>query len=199
MTAPPDESTARRFGLLDGMVLIAAFAACWMVPRTFKALLSPETYKIYDVRQYAQIVSACWLMAASVSLALLTAIVPKPAGRERFRRPGAMAMVLVSLTWAFDLVQTGVQDLMLQVTTGTSFSDGAFWPLFGPIYDASYRAGLAVLAGWVTLALVGVGRPSSDWLDRSGRVLGWIWVVWGALAWVVECQTLVRHNTALSF
>jgi hypothetical protein len=198
MTSLPDETNGRRFSLLDGMVLIAAFAVCWMVPRTFKALVPVETYRIYDIRQYAQIILASWLMVASVSLATLTLIVPKPDGRERFRHPGVLAMVLVALTWAFDMAQTGVQGLMLRWTTGKTFENGAFWPLFGPIYDATFRAGLAVLAGWITLVLLGAGRPSRDWLDRSGRVLGWIWVVWGPLAWVIEYQTIFNRSDLLN-
>ena len=52
----------------------------------------------------------CWLMVASVSLATLTVIVPKPGGTGEVPASGpALAMVLVVLTWAFDVVQTGVQ------------------------------------------------------------------------------------------
>ena len=194
-----DEPGERRFGLLDARALIAAFAACLVVPRTFRALIPAGNYKIYDVRQYAQIVGATWLMAFSVALAISAVFVAKPGGRDRFRQPGALAMVLVGLTWAFDAIQTAIQGGLLVLTTGKSFSDGVFWYLFGPIYDASFRAGLAVLAGWATLSLLGLRRPSPNWLDRSGRAVGWAWLVWGLVAWVVEAQTLIRHNDALNF
>jgi hypothetical protein len=194
-----DEATLRRFTLLDGMALIAAFAASWVIPRTFMALVDPSTYKIYDVRQYAHIVGASWLLAASMALAISAIFVPLPGGRERFRQPGVLAMVMVAITWAYNAIQTGIQGALITLTTGKSFSDGAFWYLFGPIYDVSFRAGLAVLASWATLSLLGLRRPSPNWLDRAGRVLGWTWVIWGVLAWFVEMQTFVRHNTALSF
>jgi hypothetical protein len=198
---PPEslEGRSRRFSLIDGMALIAAFAACWVVPRTFRALVPAETYKIYDVRQYAQIVGSSWLLAISVALAISAVLVKKPGGRDRFRQPGALAMVLVVLTWAFNSIQTGIQGGLLKLTTDQSFSNGAFWYLFGPIYDTSFRAGLAILAGWVTLSLLGLRQPSPNWLDRSGRIVGWIWIIWGLLAHVIEYQTFVRHSTALSF
>jgi hypothetical protein len=194
-----DEESRRRFTLLDGMALIAAFAACWVVPRTFRALVPQDTYKIYDVRQYAQIVGASWLLATSIALAISAIFVPRPGGRDRFRQPGALAMVMVAITWAYDAIQTGLQGALLLLTTGNSFPNGPFWYLFGPIYDASFRAGLAVLASWSTLSLLGLRRPSPNWLDRAGRVLGWTWVVWGLVAWLVEYQTFIRHNSALSF
>ncbi len=194
----PGGMDRRRFTLLDLMVLIAAFAVCWMVPKTFRRLSRRKPTQFTTSASTPRSSGASWLVSASVALAVLVIFVPKPGGRERFRQPGALAMLMVAFTWVYDVIQTAIQGGMLWLTTGQSFSDGGFWYLFGPIYDVSFRAVLAVMASWITLALLGLGRPESNWLDRSGRILGWIWVVWGLLAWVLEYQTIVRHNTALS-
>jgi hypothetical protein len=67
--------------------------------------------------------------------------------------------------------------------------DGAFWWAFGPIYDLAFRAGLAVLSGWLTLVLTGRWRPAEGWLDGSGRFVGWGWIALGFVAWVIEYET----------
>jgi hypothetical protein len=180
----------RRFALLDAMVLIGALALCLVIPRTFRALIPARTYWIYDVRQYWLIIGSSWLLAVSLALAILAVFVPRPAGRRRFRQPGIAAVVLIALTIAFNEVQTLAQGVTLYLTVGKAFDNGAFWWIFGPIYDLAFRAGLAVLSGWLTLALSGRWRSSAGWLDRSGRFVGWVWIALGLVAWIIEGQTL---------
>ena len=189
-----DGAPVRRFGLLDGMALIAAFAACWVVHRTFKATLPARMYKSYDISDFVLMHVGAWLLALTVALAASVAFVPRPGGRDRFRRPGALAVLMVTLTWAFNVVQVAIQAGCNRLLVGKTFDDPAFWWLFGPILEVPPRAGLAVLAAWVTLALLGSWQPSKDWLDRSGRVLGWIWIVWGPLRWISELLKLVLSN-----
>jgi hypothetical protein len=181
---------SRRFTLLDAMVLIGAVALCLVIPSTPRALLPAPTYWRYDVRQYWIIIGSSWLLAVSLALAILAVLVPRPAGRRRFRQPGIVAVVLIPLTLAFNEVQTLGHGVTLYLTTGKAFDNGGFWWVFGPVYDLAFRAGLAVLSGWLTLALTGRWRSAAGWLDRSGRVVGWVWVALGLLAWVIECQTL---------
>lgn len=180
----------RRFALLDAMVLIGAVAFCLAVPRTLRALIPPRDYRVYDIRQYWLIVGSSWLLAVSLALAILAVVVSRPAGRRRFRQPGIMAVVLVSLTLAFNEVQTLGHGVTLYLTIGKTFDNAAFWWVFGPVHELAFRAGLAVLSGWLTLALTGRWRSASGWLDWSGRFVGWVWVALGLIAWVIECQTL---------
>ena len=180
----------RKLTLLDVMILIAALAVCLATPGIFRALLPGQTYWRYDYRQYWLIVGSSWLLALSLALASAAVVVPQPEGRKSFGRPGVLAPVLVVLTLAFNEVQTLGHGVTLYLTTGRCFSDGAFWWVFGPVYDAAFRAGLSVLAGWLTLVLVDRWRPTEGWLDRSGRWVGWLWVVLGLTAWVIECQDL---------
>jgi hypothetical protein len=173
------------------MALIGAVALCLVIPRSFRALVNPpRRYWIYDIRQYWLIIGSSWLLAVSLALATSAVFVPRPEGRRRFRQPGIIAVVLVALTLAFNEVQTLGHGLTLYLTTGKAFDVGAFWWIFGPIYDMAFRAGLAVLSGWLTLALTGRWRLAAGWLDRSGRFLGWVWVALGLLAWVIECENL---------
>jgi hypothetical protein len=36
--------------------------------------------------------------------------------------------------------------------------------------------GVAVASSWLLLLVSGRWRPEPSWIDRSGRVLGWIWI-----------------------
>jgi hypothetical protein len=181
----------RRFALLDTMVLVGALAFCLVIPRAFRASVVPaQRYWIYDIRQYWLIIGSSWLLTVSLALAILTVCVPRPAGHRRFRQPGFMAVILVAMTLTFNEVQTLGHGITLYLTVGKAFDDWAFWWVFGPIYDLAYRAGLAVLSGWLTLALTGRWRSAVGWVDHSGRFLGWAWVALGLVAWIIECQTL---------
>jgi hypothetical protein len=184
------DASCRRFTVLDAMILIAAVALCLVIPSTFRALLPTRSYWIYDFRQYWLIMGSSWLAAGSLALAIVAVLVPRPAGRRRFRQPGVLAVVLVALTLTFNEVQTLGHGITLYLTVGKSFDNGVFWWVFGPIYDMAFRAGLAVLSGWFTLVLAGGWQSAMGWLDRSGRLLGWMWIALGLTAWVIECQTL---------
>jgi hypothetical protein len=46
----------------------------------------------------------------------------------------------------------------------------------------AHHAGWAVIVAWLTLALTSHWRAEPSWVDRSGRVLGCIWIVIGLVA-----------------
>jgi hypothetical protein len=89
----------------------------------------------------------------SLASAIPAVLVPRPAGRRRFRQPGITAVILVALTLAFNEVQAPGLGVTLCLTVGKAFDHGAFWWVLGPIYDLAFRAGLAVLSGWLTLVV----------------------------------------------
>jgi hypothetical protein len=86
---------------------------------------------------------------------------PRPSRRHAFRQPGTAACLAVIVAGSLSLVANW-RSLVV--------------PLFGnPItyfLHGLLRLGYSVLLVWLTLALAGVWRPSPDWIDRSGRVLG---------------------------
>jgi hypothetical protein len=50
------------------------------------------------------------------------------------------------------------------------FSYASFRPATGQI-------GFGVLIAWTTLALARCWQPEPSWIDRSGRVLGVVWII----------------------
>lgn len=181
------------------MIAIAAFAACLVVPRLFRALVAAETYRIYDTRQYALMIVAWWLLLASLALAAAAWLGPRRSARRLARCPGVLAATLACLAPLYELARIAGLGLALKLTTGTAFQDNLFWWIFGPPYQAAGPAGLLVLGGWIALRLTGAGRASPDWLDRSGRVLGLLWIVLGLAGPAFEAQTLfLRSNLSLN-
>jgi hypothetical protein len=46
------------------------------------------------------------------------------------------------------------------------------------------RIGFAVAGAWLALWLSGRRRPERMWIDRLGRVLGWLWLGLIVVLWV---------------
>ena len=51
----------------------------------------------------------------------------------------------------------------------TIFNYAYFWPTVS-------ESGGGVLVAWMTLALAGCWRADPSWIDRSGRVLGFVYI-----------------------
>src|SRR5262245_6194688 len=161
----------RQLTLFDTMVFVAAIAECLVIPHQFRSWLPDELFQLYDRRQYGLILAAAWLSVLSLALALVAIFGPASRPRRRFYNAGTLAAVMVMLTLTYATVQVTGHGLVLLASVGHAFEMRAWW-VFGPIYNTAQFAGLAVLAGWVTLALTRTWRTSPDWLDRFGRLLG---------------------------
>jgi hypothetical protein len=46
---------------------------------------------------------------------------------------------------------------------------------------------LAILGGWLVLALSGSWRPEPTWIDRAGRGLAFAWIFATAVQWISDC------------
>lgn len=50
--------------------------------------------------------------------------------------------------------------------------------------------GCAAISGWLTLRLANIHKPVSDWLELSGMVVAWIWIIYGIAAPLREYPVL---------
>jgi hypothetical protein len=114
-----------------------------------------------------------FLLTTSAALLVAGTLKPRPGLRELFRQPGLIASMAI----------------LIGTTTGIALNLGHIWIArvqgFGLTFSFdSYLAiimgtGELVAACWATLALAGAWRPESDWVDRSGRILGaFIVILW---------------------
>jgi hypothetical protein len=168
-------ANSRRVHLADIMLLVAATALgivgtryCYLQMRQIQTdLLHPENC----------VVLASPTMTA-VSLALLTSesLLRRRRFRDMSRCPGFAANGVTALLMGLRFVHMLAlnPDALRDFRIMTFFDYGYFWP-------ATSEIGEGVLICWITLACTGCWRPEPTWTDRTGRVLGVVWIIGFAL------------------
>jgi hypothetical protein len=164
---------ARRFSVLDAMILVAATAVGFGGIRA----CSPAFYSY----QYTPIPPPPWLNWLAVVLSnwafylsplpaawTFAALVlrlrsPRPPLRRLMRQPGTVASFAATM-----LILIGVVHYLLDVHNPSSHD--------GPFQYTSFSLGCGVAAAWLILALSMRWRAERSWIDRLGRVLGAYWI-----------------------
>ena len=128
-----------------------------------------------------------WIGLALPFAAAWTFTVPvlrlRPPRPRRFRSDAGFVACVAAITgflWA-----TIVLGLVLALDRAASDMLAATperWLFHYVVEQLFADVGLAVAAAWLGLFLSGRWRRSTDWIDRSGRVLGIFWIVSG-LVW----------------
>jgi hypothetical protein len=183
--------------LLDLMALVAAVALTLVSPAIMKAIIPAASHHNWDRRQYVPHLAALvmiWWTAALVPLVLCGA---GPSLRRVIRSYGCAA-ILASLTTALFLVLRQAPAVILLATGVGSSPLGLFKPrLFDILEHAPDASAASVVAVWTILALTGTGRRPSNWLERLGCVMGWMWIVMGLLSlivWIAPIPWLMRSG-----
>ena len=182
MNPPRSPASARRFTLVDAMILIAAAAAGFGMVRGWVVLRStlPQIdngalpARLLDFRD--------WYTAARlVLLAMTMAIIPLGLRRSgpprlgRWSRPGTIVPIVVALAIAACLVDEGA----FQHAVGFHYLySSPAQRLFTLVSQAVGigRAATAIGVAWLTLALAGRWVPEDDWVGWLGRALGFAWI-----------------------
>jgi hypothetical protein len=189
----------RRLTLLDVMVLVAATACVFALYRwydfiKFYANLFSETggmwtratstrcaiARVGHLVPYllwpAQLVLSVWTLA----LFGLRWVPPRPPRRRLATQPGTVACGLVSLVVVVEVLLALVVQWGLKSRTPFSIKaiqDAAILATSGDAFrHVMPRAGWAVAAAWLILAMGGRWRPEPDWIDRAGRIIGAAWI-----------------------
>ena len=113
------------------------------------------------------------LVSLAVVLMVAGLLPPRGPRMKICRQPGFVACWVTTLVMAIDAVDMLVMNLDYHSRLEEfllCFNFGYFWPTTGHI-------GFGVLIAWTTLALAGCWRPDTSWIDRSGRVLGVVWII----------------------
>ena len=113
------------------------------------------------------------LMSFATALMAAGLLPPRSRMPELCQRPGFTA------SWVATLVMIIDAAVMLAMNPDKLTSFDAFIRCFGFSYfwPTAGRIGFGVLIAWTTLALAGCWRPEPSWIDRSGRVLGFVWII----------------------
>jgi hypothetical protein len=160
----------RRFSILDGMILIGAFALAWawvqwdirFVERYRWTRLGGVVLAWVDERIPLAIAPL------TVAVLLLRLLPPHQPRRLYFREPGFVACATASF-----FVSAAIFSLMLGVVQGAEF----WWGL--RIYRTYWMptVGPSVLGAWLLLFASGRWRSERSWVDRLGRYLGFLWII----------------------
>jgi hypothetical protein len=194
------KSLPRPFTVLDAMVFIAATALALAVAR----LYAVETWEIdlgalpwvprIVLRTYLLLVVAMpFPLSWSLAVFLLSFRSPRPPLSRLVRRPGFIASGAVSLVDLIRLAGFLILGVRMALKSNNLFAMDIWEALTIPfrirgpvtgrtIYSGPYfsttafGASTAVAVAWILLAAGRRWRPEPNWLDRTGRVLGWFWV-----------------------
>jgi hypothetical protein len=198
----------RAFGLMDLMVLIAAFAAGLFVNRMSWASISPSglwglapsmppRMRTYVAIQNALSIVLPHVITLTFAMAVIRWRRPRPSLRRIARQPGTVACTIAGLCvlliggWVAGNMALGgearlrIEDISWSVSADTHRLSG----LQGPLWEKSFlayadRIGFAVGGGWLCLLLGGRWRQEWSWIGLLGYGLGWLWVALSAVIWL---------------
>jgi hypothetical protein len=190
----------RRFGIADGLILVAAtafgLAASRFVfaSREARAQISnvsdllrraPSGWTVSDVLECIAIagvlLSPC-LMTWTPACLILRGRGPRPIRRRLRWPPGTLACVVATGTV---LLSGAIIAAIGGYKLRTGRSHDAWTVYVVLLVSASIQASAAVPWCWATLWLCGRWRPERSWLDRLGRLLGVTWIALGMFCWLL--------------
>jgi hypothetical protein len=178
---------------MDAMVLIAATAAGLGIARGIRDALWEATNQSVKVGPVgpALLLAARWtvlaypfLVAWTIALLLLLFLPRRfwPSPGDLLNRPGTAACGAAAMAITIGTVNLAMLILVAFARLGTPLTSkelvGTF--VYGIIHNMGVELGmpgLGVTVVWSMLALSGRWRSEPNWLDRTGRSLGFAWVV----------------------
>ena len=189
------EGGSRRFNLIDLMIVVVAVAftawgwkTAWNFPirRETTLYLAPGSGSL-GLNPYLNIEKVGFefvevgMLAISLTLTVLRIRQPRPRLVRLMRQPGWVACLSASLASLMTVILEW-SGHKIHNARGLFYATGSFGGMpnsranswFATVALAS---GIAVLIAWLFLALGGRWRGEASWIDRAGRVTGWIWLL----------------------
>ncbi|WP_406694691.1 hypothetical protein V5E97_26915 [Singulisphaera sp. Ch08] len=195
-------AAGRRFGVADGMILVVATAIGLAASRAYApdlkviwVTVSPWPDEGPSISLFTEIFISLesflilpWLASWTVACLLLQWRVARPPRRRIVRQPGMMACLVATVVIGLT-VPVG-----LTVWVMTEPDNGLhLYRISRTLIFSSVHVGAAVAWCWVTMALGRQWRPEPTWLDRSGRILGSIWIAISITSIIHIYQTFCIH------
>ncbi|WP_165228102.1 hypothetical protein [Aquisphaera insulae] len=187
----------RPFRLTDAMILLAAVAAGLWVNRpdwAFALLRWRQPVDAHNAFVHLLDLVTPHLAIGTMAALAITMRPPRPSIRRLARKPGAAACMAALAALVVIACWLGITRATGRVVTfddhatipghdgdwdfpGSAFS-GRFLVLYGD------RVGFAVAGAWLSLRLAGRWRAEPTWIDRLGRIMGWLWIGLAAVLWL---------------
>jgi hypothetical protein len=176
-------SAARKFTLLDAMVLIAATGIAFVPIRLFlwENWHFPEERSVPEIwRTGLEINVSLVPLALSLSAAILLLGLkrPRPNLRRVYRRPGIAACTVALLYAILSAMGYAVFLHFSYALDRAVFDDQSsamLWIRIG--MQPIFLVGGAIASVWIVMWLSGTWRAERSWIDRAGRALGVYWIL----------------------
>ena len=167
----------RRFTIADGMILVAATALALVELGLQHAAWEPTWDSVAPKATWAGLVFTFALVAIRLRL-------PRPGRDDLWRQPGWVACASVSIVLAVLLLEESLRlarNLVLMPQFALHFTVAMVLPQF---LDRLPRlATLVIVAAWSILALGGRWKAEAGWIDRTGRLIGVLWIAINLVNW----------------
>jgi hypothetical protein len=179
----------RAFNLVDAMALIAATCVGSAAARWW--FTEPPGFGGPSYDTDSLVCCAAWSLLPFVpAWAFLRLRRPRPARRRLFSQPGFQAALAVGLSlplWHFDRAGE-----ILPESWGARDLVGIFTHVDELGWGLARTIGPTVAIIWIATSLAGRRRAEAHWIDRTGRGLGWSWIV----LWLVNGLYLIMQGTS---
>jgi hypothetical protein len=167
----------RKFGLLDGMMLVAGTAIGLAIWRAWYASVWWSRIPGSSLKDfYRSLGSASLLAPWSVTLLGMALRHPRPSLRRLALSPALAVGLAVSLVVCAEAVIVLAALLIMGIdrfVSATINQNMATW-----LYqEASFQIGAAVAVTFAVQAMIGSGRRKPSWLDLMGWFLGACWIL----------------------
>jgi hypothetical protein len=188
---------SRRLTILDAVALVAATALGFGFTRAlWDALRQEYFYKPQSgwtleatlaKAPLSLLVLVPLLMTWTLTLVLLRALQPRPPLRCLPLQPGlaasGAAFFAIAVTHLGFLARCAVglivEGEFFYAVAATSAEDYFFIQIAPSIVTTA----CAIMSAWVMLAITRLGRPEASWIDRTGRILGVLWIAAAVCQW----------------
>ena len=196
-TAPP---ASRRFTLRDGMFLLLAIAVGLAMNRSGwpKILLRLSDSGLYsfwltqlEMNGFRLALPFLWTLSAVVVLSTL--LTPKPQQLNLWRSAGVIGCVLsFGMTTLIAAIQYIFMACKFYQYGRYPGIHADFWAQYwedmrdGSAADIDIVAGAMIAGGWLVLAFIGQWRTEKNWLDRLGRSIGLVWLLFSGIS-ITKC------------
>jgi hypothetical protein len=162
----------RKFTLMDGMILIAGIAVGFTGFRAQFGSISDWERWIASFDS----LSGFTLMLMSALVLVFRLRRPRPTIRRVFCQPGAVAcFTAVAFGFIYDVQYILLMAVDADRRMEKTFSGWVWWIIETPGSEFAWIVPIT----WVLMLLSRRWRPELGWIDRSGFLVGWGWIIWG--------------------
>lgn len=180
-----EDTAARRFQVRDSLVLVVAAALMLSANRSVDWLWVSHYANggiLHSFNSHENTRVACSMAAIDLSLCLLCSVLLRPNDRARLRygAPGLLVHLVILAAVAVRVAERAANaglHALFGLKLGFPGQGWRFSLLTALNREFPRDATMAILAGWLALAVVGRWKPERAWDDRLGRFLGIAWVI----------------------